>query len=340
MPTGIDESWGRADWATLAKNGVQVVSLYLSRDPSKNAKPADIKAAHSHGIAIILNWESQAGAPLNGSQQGTRDARDWLSQKNALVKAVGYGPKNKLGAYFSCDRDTVPADYLRIDQYYGATKAELAGAALNGVYGEKALIEHLHNAGLTACEWQTYAWSGGVQSPQADFFQYKNGQNLGGASVDFDSVVHPAQLGAWWPPGHHFDAVSPTATVPPKAPAPSLLEVLVSLDRNSADYKAFIADIAKLVNSPSWKSASDGYKVGYSPDTVIRKAVIDDAGAAVAGLKKDVAAVAKVAGDADVRIAALQAAVAKLSADLKSGTVNVKSTSFPVTGTVTIGASK
>lgn len=220
-PTGVDESWGRADWAGLKAAGVQAVSLYLSHDPTKNAKPADILAAHKHGIAIILNWEAFPGAPLNGAAQGTADATAWLAQRDALVTAVGYGPRNKLGAYFSCDRDITAADFPKIDAYYAATKTVLGGRALNGVYGERTLVEHLHGNGLTDCEWQTLAWSNGV-SPFADFYQSAINQHLAGGSVDFDQIIHADQIGAWWPPGHRFDRAP--LVIPP--PTPGVLEPL------------------------------------------------------------------------------------------------------------------
>lgn len=231
-PTGVDESWGRANWDQLKAAGIKVVSLYFSRDPSKNAKPADIVAAHKHGMGVLLNWESQSGAPLLGAIQGSLDAKDWLLQRNALFKAVGYTPRNPIVALFSCDRDTTPANYPAIDAYFAATAAMVRPAgSLNGVYGEYDLINHLHAKGLTDVEWQTYAWSGGRLSPEADFYQYLNGQQLGGGSVDFDRVIHASTLGAWWPPG-----ISPT-------PAPTPSPIAQRKDRDMFVYQVDPADM-------------------------------------------------------------------------------------------------
>lgn len=205
-PSGIDQSWGYADPAKAAAAGVTVVSMYLSNDPSKNVTPAKVRAYHQHGIGVLLNWESQAGAPLLGAAQGHADASTAVGQARALIKAVGYGPGNKPALLFSCDRDTTPAQYPAIDTYYATTAGVVHPAGfLNGVYGEANLVDHLHAKGLTDVEWQTYAWSGGRLSPEADFYQYLNGQTVGGASVDLDRVIHAAQLGAWWPPGSPLD---------------------------------------------------------------------------------------------------------------------------------------
>jgi hypothetical protein len=59
----------------------------------------------------------------------------------------------------------------------------------------------LHGVGVVTSEWQTYAWSNGRLSAQADLYQYLNGQQMAGAQVDFDRIIHPDQLGAWWPNG-------------------------------------------------------------------------------------------------------------------------------------------
>jgi hypothetical protein len=212
MPTGLDQSWGFADPAAAKTAGVKVISEYLSWDTSKNITASDVKAYHKVGIAMMLNWESQAGAPLKGAAQGKADATEAVRLAKALFSAVGYRPKNRTVVYFSCDTDVNSTQYPAIEAYYKAAKAVCAAAGFGvGAYGEAALVTHLHKAGITAAEWQTYAWSGGVLSPDADFYQYSNGQTLGGASVDFDRVIHAADLGAWWPPTNPLN-IAPTTT--------------------------------------------------------------------------------------------------------------------------------
>lgn len=209
MPDGIDQSWGFADPKAAKAAGVKVVSEYLSNDSSKNITAADVKAYHGVGIGMLLNWESDAGRPLLGGAAGRADATTACAQALALFKAVGYKPDYQLTIYFSCDRDVNSSQYPAIEAYY-----EQAGAVCHangfgvGVYGEADLVTHLSAKNITDSEWQTYAWSGGVVSSAADFYQYQNGQTLGGASVDFDKIIHSDQLGAWWPQG-----IEPTVAI-------------------------------------------------------------------------------------------------------------------------------
>lgn len=222
-PTGIDQSWGFADPVEAKRAGVQVVSMYLSHDPSKNASPAKIRAYHAQGIGVLLNWESAAGRPLLGSAAGREDAGSAVAQIHALYTGVGYRPRSKLAIPFSCDRDTNPSQYAAIDGYYAATKAIVEPEFVNGVYGEADVVEHLHAAGLTGMEWQTLAWSNGRRSPEADFYQSSINDTLGGASVDFDEVIHLTQIGAWWPPGSRWDA--PAAEITPTLSEKAMLKI-------------------------------------------------------------------------------------------------------------------
>lgn len=201
MPVdGIDQAWGMADPKAAKAAGIKVVSMYLSNDTSKNVTAAKVKAYHAQGIGVLLNWESDPGRPLLGAQAGKVDASTAVAQAQALIRAVGYAPKNKLSIVFSCDRDITSANYADIDAYYAQTKAIVGKAGfVNGCYGEADLVEHLHAKGLTAMEWQTLAWSGGRISAEADFYQSSINNTLGGASVDDDEIKHINQLGAWWP---------------------------------------------------------------------------------------------------------------------------------------------
>jgi hypothetical protein len=191
---GLDESWGYADPAQAAAAGIKVVSMYLSRDPSKNVTVAKVNAYHAHGIGALLNWEDQPGAPLKGAAQGRSDAAASVLQARGLNAPAG------CCIYFSCDTDINPSQYKAINAYYRAAgKVVHAAGYLLGCYGEADLVAHLSAAGITDAEWQTLAWSGGRLDPAADFYQCAINGSLGGASVDFDRIIHPAQLGAWWP---------------------------------------------------------------------------------------------------------------------------------------------
>jgi hypothetical protein len=168
--------------------------MYLSRDPSKNITAAKVKAYHAHGIGVLLNWEDQAGAPLQGADKGKSDAAA------AVLQARGLGAPHDVCIYFSCDTDTNPSQYKAINAYYRAAGKVVHAAGFRlGCYGEADLVAHLSAAGITDAEWQTLAWSGGRLDPAADFYQTGINGHLGGAAVDYDRIIHPAQLGAWWP---------------------------------------------------------------------------------------------------------------------------------------------
>src|SRR5439155_8025421 len=103
------------------------------------------------------------------------------------------------------DFDSNPGQYPVIDAYASNYKSQVNPSGFGaGGYGEADLIEHLHAKGFTESEWQTYAWSGGRLSSEADFYQYMNGQTFAGASVDFNKILNGPQLGALVTHGHKF----------------------------------------------------------------------------------------------------------------------------------------
>lgn len=323
-PDGIDQSWGYANPAQAAAAGIKVVSMYLSHDPSKNVTAAKVKAYHAAGIGVLLNWESEPGRPLLGKAAGKADATDAVALVAALIKAVGYAPRSKLAIPFSCDRDVTRLQLPRVRDYYAATKKALGRRYLNGVYGEADVIEDLHRQGLTVMEWQTYAWSGGRLSPEADFYQYLNGQHLAGASVDFNRIVHAEQLGAWWPPGHRLDGGSA-----------SLIEGEFTVDKEAdARFDALERAIA-AVSDKVWLDKPG--KASVQPWTMLTQdldAVKRQSAAAVALIDKLGARVAEAQVELDAQnrlVAALQAQLA----DLASGKVKVAGT---IPATLTIGS--
>jgi hypothetical protein len=197
----IDESFSTAAPAAVKAAGVEVVMMYLSPTPGKNATVAKIRGYHRVGVGVLLGWESYAARSLEGEAAGRADASSALAQLEALEKGCGYscGP---VAIVFAVDFAATAAQFPEICGYFRGAKGVLDHAGLRtGVYGDDAVVEMLAKAGLTSTEWQTYAWSGGRLSPHADAFQWLNGQHMGGASVDFGSVLHVDELGVWWPQG-------------------------------------------------------------------------------------------------------------------------------------------
>jgi hypothetical protein len=218
---GWDQSWSYLPPAAAVKAGLGVVSGYLSYTASKNITAADIIAYHKAGIAVILNWEAFA-VRLSTVRHAATNTAPWRRCRLcSLSTRSGTHRKNKLTLYFSCDRDVSVANFPAIDDYYRGTRAEIVPAFENGCYGEADVIEHLHNAGLVAHEWQTVAWSMGRLYQGADYYQTGINAKLSGADIDYDDVRHPRQLGAWWPPGHPLDAPHPPVPVPVPVPVPT-----------------------------------------------------------------------------------------------------------------------
>ncbi len=210
-PSGLDQAWSVTPPKTAKAAGVQVVSMYCSYDSSKDVTAGKVRAYWAVGIATLLNWEAQPGAPLNGAGQGRSDATEAVRQANALLRQLGYAPKNRPVLYFSCDTDANPS---RVEAYYRAAQGVChAGGFGVGVYGSARVVADLAKKGITDAEWQTYAWSNGVLAPAADFYQYSNSHSLGGASVDYDRVIHPASLGALWPPTSSNNTAAPAANL-------------------------------------------------------------------------------------------------------------------------------
>lgn len=204
-PDGVDYSWARPNPAALAQAGIKLVARYLSHDDSKDISATEAAALHAAGIGVLANWESQPGRPLLGAAAGTQDGTD------AAAKAELVGFPHGCCIYYSCDTDTNQSQWPTIAAYYKAAGAATNGRYTVGVYGEADLIEYLHNAGVVTSEWQTYAWSNGRLSAEADFYQYLNGQTVAGASVDLDRIIHPDLLGAWWPENSPYGENMPTA---------------------------------------------------------------------------------------------------------------------------------
>jgi hypothetical protein len=238
-PTGIDQSWGYANPQAAKNAGVEVVMMYLSPDASKNATPAKVKTYLDVGIGVILGWESLASRALQGTAAGKADAQEASRQAQTLVEALGtkYKPAGKIVIYFAVDFDTNPSQYAQLDAYLSAAGEVLHPRGYEvGVYAEADYIEHTAQRKITDAEWQTYAWSGGQVAAAADFLQYLNGQTLGGASVDFDRIIHEHTLGAWWPPGHAND--NPTHATDP-------MEDVMAMYKDKAAFEASLKQIVE-----------------------------------------------------------------------------------------------
>lgn len=200
---GVDYSWGRPDPAALVAAGKTFAVRYLAYhyysptsghtydDAGKGVSAAEIGLLHSHGLDVVLNFESTAGRAKLGRAAGIEDAKAASAAVQALKAPAG------IPVYFSIDVDTTSADWPAIEGYFAGVNSVL-GLDRTGAYGEASILAHLRSKGLIRWLWQTYAWSGGVTLSGIHLKQYLNGQKIGGAAVDLDRA-YVSSFGQWPP---------------------------------------------------------------------------------------------------------------------------------------------
>lgn len=189
---GVDYSVSRPSLTTLGKYGKSFVCRYLAYLPNDKVITAnELAKLHGGGIGVVLNWEQANGDMLRGYNIGQIHAREALKQANAL------GAPATVPIYFSCDVAVNGTSEMNAVAAYLDGVASVMPRARIGVYGDFRVIEALVPQHAT-WGWQTYGWSGGMVSGKAHLYQYSNGQNLDGNSVDLDRSLKD-NFGAWFP---------------------------------------------------------------------------------------------------------------------------------------------
>lgn len=216
-PDAVDYSFGRpTSPAALKAQGIKLVMRYLSPPPNaKNLTKAEAQGLLGAGLGILLGWETNANRALTGRAGGRADGHA------AANLAESLGAPRGLTIYYAVDFDTdrnQPNQWAVIAEYFRGVDEETRYKV--GVYGEADILEYLHGLGVVTSEWQTYAWSGGRLSSEADLYQYLNGQHMAGATVDLDRIIHADKLGAWWPGGVIPQSLPPSPITPPHAQSP------------------------------------------------------------------------------------------------------------------------
>ena len=108
------------------------------------------------------------------------------------------GIPKTIAVYFAVDVNTTSANYSAIKEYFRGVARNIPRSVI-GVYGEYDLVRYLDVRDTVTYLWQTYAWSGGRIYPPAHLYQYRNGQTINGAAVDFCRAQH-ADYGQWHAP--------------------------------------------------------------------------------------------------------------------------------------------
>lgn len=173
---GVDYSFSRPTGAALAQAGKHFAVRYLS-STSKGLTLTELQDLKLHGISIALVYESGAGRSLSGKAAGMVDAAAAADQIHKL------GLPN-LPVYFAVDFDASAIQQIQIDNYLAGI-ASVLGANRVGIYGSYGVIERCQQNKTATWFWQTYAWSHGMTAPGIHLYQYKNGQTINGASVDY-----------------------------------------------------------------------------------------------------------------------------------------------------------
>jgi hypothetical protein len=137
----------------------------------------------------VSNWEYAVRAPMNGINQGIKDAREAMHQHAACG-----GPPDR-PVYFSVDFDAQVSDLAAIRAYLVGCGTVL-GRARVGVYGGLRVIQDAQRTGNATWYWQTSAWSRGVWQLGIHIRQYSYNQRIGGAYVDLDQGM-VTDVGQW-----------------------------------------------------------------------------------------------------------------------------------------------
>lgn len=191
---GIDEAWDRATIDMLINVGVKFVCRYYSYGTSgKNLTRAEADQLAAGGLWIVSVWEYDPDAPLNGWDQGARDAAAATMSANRCDQPTGSV------IYFACDRDFPTSQFPVIGQYFQGIATALGGDTWEpGAYAKYDLGKWLLDNGYIKWLWQPFAWSRGKWDPRAVIRQTVNGVNVGGHNVD-DDVAEFSYYGQWQP---------------------------------------------------------------------------------------------------------------------------------------------
>jgi hypothetical protein len=184
---GGDYAWGVVPYDALRGHGWRFAMRYLSHDPTKDIDPVELRELHRRGIRVGLVFETTGGRALAGYDAGRADAI--AADRHAT--AVGLD-----GAviFFAVDQDVSAAAVM---PYFRGVRSVL-GRKRSGAYGSHRVVLGLFGAGLLLWTWQTYAWSGGLVFQGTTVYQFHNGVNIAGLSVDLDKAStlaatdHPA----------------------------------------------------------------------------------------------------------------------------------------------------
>jgi hypothetical protein len=164
----------------LKAQGITFVCRYLvpANMAWKRLTKIEAEAMTTAGIDILSIFEKQANSAAGGRDAGLSDGAA------ALAEARTIGQPEGSAIYFAVDYDALPKEFDTIEAYLKAAESAITGYKV-GVYGSFALCEEMSKRGIPHC-WQTYAWSHGEKSSNANVYQYQNNAVISGITCDLD----------------------------------------------------------------------------------------------------------------------------------------------------------
>ena len=180
MAEGIDYSWARPGAAAIKAAGKSFIMRYLYADGigGKGLDLAEVQDARANGLLIGLFYESSGTTALGGFAAGVADATA------AQAQLVALGMVGTV-VYFAVDFNETADQYPVTAQYLDGA-ASVIGKDKTGLYAGFGPIDALCGGAHADYGCQTYAWSKGLVSKNANLYQYLNGQTLNGGSVDYE----------------------------------------------------------------------------------------------------------------------------------------------------------
>lgn len=178
--------------AALVAGGFKFVVRYGGPGTEDKWIHADeAQALAAAGLWIVANAEGSAAGLAGGYTAGVV----WAQKAKSWFKSIGM-PANR-PIYFSIDYNTDSGDWATLEAAMDGC-ASVIGREWVGVYGEYAILAHLHGAHKATWFWQTYAWSTGRWFFANHLEQYLNGVPIDGADCDLNRAKQ-TDYGQWMP---------------------------------------------------------------------------------------------------------------------------------------------
>lgn len=244
-------------------HGAVIITGYIvghpgGMDPINRARVNQIRAL---GMGFLPNWERGAGYLVTCTRaDGVAAGKEALT----ALRELGVPDDGTVACAFSWDVNVHPSQYPHCGTVSDGIIEGLAGHYLFTAYGQGGLIDYFAQTGRLKSEGWLSASSSfpgyDAADPHVALVQ-RIGTPVPG--TDQDIVTDAKNAHAWWPDHSPYT----------QATAPNILEEIMALDPNSADYKRVIQDVAAAAqhaaDNPAWASNLPG-DTRFSPDSLIR----------------------------------------------------------------------